>query len=109
MALAKFADLFVSRGRNVVVFFTDLFGCTEDYNVPGTVHADNWSLRLPADFERLYHERVARGAALNIPAALALALEARGLATDAAGAGLAAALRALAAAVGSTGVVVPAE
>ena len=109
VALAKFADLFVSRGRNVVVFFTDLFGCTEDYNVPGTVHADNWSLRLPADFERLYHERVARGAALNIPAALALALEARGLATDAAGAGLAAALRALAAAVGSTGVVVPAE
>jgi 4-alpha-glucanotransferase len=109
VALAKFADLFVSRGRNVVVFFTDLFGCTEDYNVPGTVHADNWSLRLPADFERLYHERVARGAALNIPAALALALEARGLATDAAGAGLATALRALAAAVGTVGADVRAE
>ena len=60
VALAKFADLFVSRARQVVVFFTDFFGFTEDYNVPGTVHADNWSLRLPADFERLYHERVAR-------------------------------------------------
>jgi 4-alpha-glucanotransferase len=109
VALAKFADLFVSRGRNVVVFFTDLFGYTEDYNVPGTVHADNWSLRLPVEFERLYHERVARGAALNIPAALALALEARGLATDTAGARLAAALRTLATAVGTAGTVVPAE
>jgi 4-alpha-glucanotransferase len=109
VALAKFADLFVSRARQVVVFFTDLFGFTEDYNVPGTVHADNWSLRLPADFERLYHERVARGAALNIPAALALALEARGLAADETGARLAAELRALAAAVGTVAAVVPAE
>jgi hypothetical protein len=109
VALAKFADLFVSRARQVVVFFTDLFGFTEDYNVPGTVHADNWSLRLPADFERFYHKRVARGAALNIPAALALALEARGLAADETGARLAAALRGLAAAVGTIAAVVPAE
>jgi 4-alpha-glucanotransferase len=109
VALAKFADLFVSRGRNVVVFFTDLFGFTEDYNVPGTMHANNWSLRLPVDFERLYHERVAREAALNIPAALALALEARGLATDAAGAGLVTALRTLAAAIGTVEAVAPAE
>jgi 4-alpha-glucanotransferase len=108
VALAKFADLFVSRARQVVVFFTDLFGYTEDYNVPGTVHADNWTLRLPADFERLYHERVARGAALNIPAALALALEARGLAADESGARLAAALRALATAVGTVATVMPA-
>jgi hypothetical protein len=72
------------------------------------VHADNWSLRLPADFERLYHERVARGAALNIPAALALALEARGLAADETGARLAAELRALAAAVGTEASVMPA-
>ena len=109
VALAKFADLFASRARQVVVFFTDFFGFTEDYNVPGTVHTNNWSLRLPADFERLYHERVARGAALNIPAALALALEARGLAADETGARLTAALRALAAAVGTGAAVVPAE
>ena len=109
VALAKFADLFVSRARHVVVFFTDLFGFTEDYNVPGTVHADNWSLRLPADFEQLYHERVALGAALNIPAALALALEARGLVADETGARLTTALRALAAALGTVAAVVPAE
>jgi hypothetical protein len=66
------------------------------------------TLRLPADFERLYHERVARGAALNIPAALALALEARGLAADESGARLAAALRALATAVGTVATVMPA-
>jgi hypothetical protein len=52
---------------------------------------------------------VARGAALNIPAALALALEARGLVTDEAGARLTAALRDLAAAVGTVAAVVPAE
>jgi 4-alpha-glucanotransferase len=109
VALAKFADLFVSGARQVVVFFTDLFGFTENYNVPGTVHADNWSLRLPADFERLYHERVARGAALNIPAALALTMEARGLVTDETDARLTAALRTLAAAVGTVAAVVPAE
>ena len=73
------------------------------------MHTNNWSLRLPADFERLYHERVARGAALNIPAALALALEARGLAADETGARLTAALRALADAVGAGAAVVQAE
>jgi hypothetical protein len=92
-----------------VVFFTDLFGFTEDYNVPGMVHSGNWSLRLPADFERLYHERVARGTALNIPAALALALEARGLAADETGARLAAELRTLATAMGTVAAVIPAE
>jgi hypothetical protein len=57
--------------------------------VPGVVSEDNWSLRLPAAFERLYAERTARGAALDLRAALALALDARGSTS-----GLAAKLRA---------------
>jgi hypothetical protein len=61
------------------------------------VQPDNWSLRLPTDFEQLYYTRVAKGAALNIPLSLARALEACGLSADAAGAQLATELRRLAA------------
>lgn len=78
LAQAKFADLFASRATNVMVFFADLLGLTEVYNAPGTVSDDNWSLRVPPDYERTYLERRARGAALDLPRALALALLARG-------------------------------
>ncbi len=75
---AKFADLLVGPARNIMVFFTDLFGMTEAYNRPGSVNEENWSLRVPADYRRVYAERMPRGLALNLPAALALALRARG-------------------------------
>jgi 4-alpha-glucanotransferase len=69
-----FAELFVSRARRVSIFFADLFGLREVYNRPGVVDPDNWTLRLPADFEDLYRGRLQRVAALNLPLALALAL-----------------------------------
>ena len=50
------------------MFFTDLFGFEEPYNVPGTISDDNWSLRLGPDFERDYATSAARGQALNLPA-----------------------------------------
>lgn len=75
---AMLAELFLSAAEHVSVFFADLFGYVDRYNVPGVVSAENWSLRLPADFEGLYADRVARGAALDVREALALALDARG-------------------------------
>ena len=78
LAQALLADLFACPAENVCVFFGDLFGYEESFNVPGLVHPDNWTLRLPSDFESLYEERRARNAALDIRAALAMALEARG-------------------------------
>jgi len=78
LAQAKLADLFASRARNVMVFFTDLLGMTETYNTPGTVDERNWSLRVPSDWAREYRERLRGDAALNMPAALAMALRARG-------------------------------
>jgi 4-alpha-glucanotransferase len=72
-----FAELFTSRARRVSVFFADLFGLEDVYNRPGVVNDDNWSLRLPPDFDALYRTRVARGAALDVPLALALACVAR--------------------------------
>lgn len=73
---AKFADLFASRAQNVSIFFADLLGMTEVYNVPGTVNEENWSLRVPQDYGRDYAEKLTRGAALNLPRVLALALRA---------------------------------
>ncbi|SEU27882.1 4-alpha-glucanotransferase [Stigmatella erecta] len=73
---AKFADLFASRAQNVSIFFADLLGMTEVYNVPGTVNEENWSLRVPQDYGREYAEKLTRNAALNLPRALALALRA---------------------------------
>ena len=76
---ARAADLFVGPAGNVLVFFTDLFGMRELYNRPGVISPDNWSLRVPADYARLYRQRLGRNQAINLPLALATALRARGL------------------------------
>jgi 4-alpha-glucanotransferase len=82
LAHALLAELFLSDARNAFVYFSDLFGSTESFNRAGVVHPDNWSQRLPPDFERVYDERRARGRALDLGAALALALRARGANAD---------------------------
>lgn len=77
LAQAKLAELFVGPARNVMLFFTDLFGYREPYNRPGTVGPHNWSLRLGPDFVERYAADRARRDALDLPAALATALAAR--------------------------------
>ncbi len=77
LATAMLAELFVSRAENVQIFFADLFGYEERFNVPGHVDAVNWTLRLPADFEALHQRRLAQGAALDLPLAVELALRAQ--------------------------------
>ena len=77
---AQLADLFVGPARNVMVFFTDLLGLREVYNRPGTVSPENWSLRVPPDFAVAYRAAAAKGAALDLPGALATAMRARGAA-----------------------------
>jgi len=74
---AKFADLFVGPAQNIMVYFTDLLGGMESYNKPGTIHKENWTLRIPWDFRKIYREKLADDRALNIPKALAMALRAR--------------------------------
>jgi len=75
---ALFADLLISRARNIMVFFADLFGLEGQYNVPGTVNDANWCMRVPADYEEAYLRRLANDRALNIPYALSIALRAPG-------------------------------
>ena len=74
---AMLADLFVGPARQVMVFVADVFGTLEVYNRPGVVDDVNWTWRVPEDFRRMYREGVARGAVLDVPRALAAALEAR--------------------------------
>lgn len=74
---ALFAELFASPARNVSVFFADLLGQTETYNRPGVKDALNWTLRVPPDFAGVYEARTARGEALDLRRALALALRAK--------------------------------
>ncbi|MDB5219551.1 MAG: hypothetical protein JWO86_7478 [Myxococcaceae bacterium] len=78
LALGMFAELFVGPAANVLVFFADLYGETATYNTPGLISDDNWSMRVPGDYERVYEERRVRGEAMDLPGALALAMRARG-------------------------------
>ncbi len=92
---AMAADLLACPAKNVVVFFADLFGLREIYNAPGEINDTNWLLRAPADYERSYAGRLAAGRALDVPAALADALRARGPEVASGHAGLIARLDAL--------------
>ncbi|HEY5921632.1 MAG TPA: 4-alpha-glucanotransferase, partial [Kofleriaceae bacterium] len=77
LASAMLAELFASRAENVSIFFADLFGIEERFNVPGLVDETNWTLRLPHDFEALHASRLDREQALDIPLAIELALAAQ--------------------------------
>jgi 4-alpha-glucanotransferase len=78
LALAKLAELFVGPARNVMVTFADLLGLREAYNRPGTISEENWSLRIPPDFEARHAEARRAGRALDLPRVLAMAIRARG-------------------------------
>lgn len=75
---AKFADLLVCPARQVAVFMSDLFGAHDIYNAPGVVDPANWTLRLRPGCEAAYWPAAARGAALDLGWALAIALRSRG-------------------------------
>ncbi len=74
---AMFAELFLGPAKSVSIFWPDLLGITEVYNKPGTVNEQNWSLRVPPDYEREYNNRLLAGNALDLRASIAMALRAR--------------------------------
>lgn len=53
LTFIKLVEIFASKARNVQMFFTDYFQINETYNTPGTSGDQNWSLRLPNDFEEI--------------------------------------------------------
>ena len=75
---AKFAELLLCPAQQVMVFMSDLFGVQEVYNAPGVVDAGNWTLRLRPGCDAAYWGAAARGEALDLGWALAIALRSRG-------------------------------
>ena len=56
LTFVKLTEIFASKAKNVQMFFTDFFKIKETYNTPGTSGDQNWSLRLPNEFEE--HETI---------------------------------------------------
>ncbi|MBK7473232.1 MAG: 4-alpha-glucanotransferase [Betaproteobacteria bacterium] len=79
MSEAMLADLLVGPARRVMIFWADLFGEERYYNRGGEVHPENWTLRLPPDFEHAYARSVEAGTAPSLERAIRMALHARGL------------------------------
>lgn len=74
----KLAELFACEAENIQIFFPDYLGMNEVYNRPGTSGDDNWSLRMPNDFEKVFCNNLKSKKALNLPLILQVAIEARG-------------------------------
>lgn len=53
LVFVKLTELFASKAKNVQIFFTDFFKINETYNTPGTSGDQNWSLRLPNNYEEM--------------------------------------------------------
>ena len=69
---AKFGEIFTSAKQ----FFTlpDMFGMEERINISGKASKDNWTIRIPSDYEKFYFSQLSNGFGLNIPKALATAM-----------------------------------
>ena len=74
----KLVELFASKAENIQVFFTDFLGMYDVYNRPGTSGSQNWSLRMPNNFEEYYEQQLRNQKGMNLPLILKLAIEARG-------------------------------
>ena len=51
LTFVKLTEIFASKAKNVQIFFTDYFQIKETYNTPGTSGDQNWSLRVPNEFD----------------------------------------------------------
>lgn len=69
---AKFAEIFTSAKQ----FFTlpDMFGMAERINISGKASKDNWTVRIPSNYEKFYFSQLSNGYGLNLPKVLANAL-----------------------------------
>lgn len=69
---AKLAEIFTSAKQ----FFTlpDMFGMSERINISGKADKNNWTVRIPSDYERFYYTQLSKGFGLNIPKVLSNAL-----------------------------------
>lgn len=71
---AVYAELFTTK--NQFATLPDIFGSRRRINTPNTT-AGNWSYRAPRDYEKHYHQNLAKGRGLNAADALAKAIKAK--------------------------------
>lgn len=71
---AIYAEMFTTK--NQFATLPDIFGSRRRINTPNTKEG-NWSYRAPQDFEKQYHQNLAKGRGLNSADALSKALKAK--------------------------------
>lgn len=71
---AVFAELFTTK--NQFATLPDILGSRRRINLPNTSNG-NWTYRAPREYEKQYHENLARGRGLNVADSLAKALKAK--------------------------------
>ncbi|MBQ9246569.1 4-alpha-glucanotransferase [bacterium] len=69
---AKLSEIFTSAKQFITL--PDMFGMQERINISGEISKDNWSIRIPNNYEKFYHSQLAKGFGLNLPKVLAGAL-----------------------------------
>ncbi|MCD7779336.1 MAG: 4-alpha-glucanotransferase [Candidatus Gastranaerophilales bacterium] len=69
---AKLAEIYTSSKQ----FFTlpDAFGMSERINISGKTDKNNWTVRIPSDYEKFYYSQLSKGFGLNIPKVYANAM-----------------------------------
>jgi len=78
---AKFGELFTAKNQFFTIF--DVLGLKQQFNKPGIdpitqkPSTDNWSARIPYEFESLYFKQLSEGKGLNLPKALTIAINAK--------------------------------
>lgn len=77
---AKFAEIFTSSKQ----FFTlpDMFGMSERINISGKSSTENWTIRIPSDYEKFYYSQLSKGFGLNMPKVLSNAMQMVGIKND---------------------------
>ena len=59
-----------------------MFGMAERINISGKTSPDNWTVRIPSDYERFYFSQLSKGFGLNMPKALATAIQMKNTGND---------------------------
>ena len=74
---AKFADLMNST-KKIQISFMDFFGINQQYNKPGTVGNQNWTLRLNPNYKDTYYKSLSSDDnAINMPEILSMSVNAK--------------------------------
>ena len=74
---AKFADLMNST-KKIQISFMDFFGVNQQYNKPGTVGNQNWTLRLNPNYKDTYYKSLSSDDnAINMPEILSMSVNAK--------------------------------